>query len=67
MPIDVLLAHANFAALDPKQVERGQPYLPLGTLYAASHLRSAGFEVAVFDATLQPGPEGFGAALDRRR
>lgn len=30
-----------------------QPYLPLGTLYAAALLRQHGFSVAVFDAMLE--------------
>jgi anaerobic magnesium-protoporphyrin IX monomethyl ester cyclase len=65
--IDVLLAHSNFMHLDPKQVEAGKPFFPLGTLYAASHVRSLGFEVALFDATLARGPNEFVAMLERTR
>jgi anaerobic magnesium-protoporphyrin IX monomethyl ester cyclase len=64
---DVLLAHSNFARLDPKQVERGQPYLPLGTLYAAAVLREAGFSVEVFDATFADGPADFERQLHAAR
>src|SRR5690349_9643369 len=49
---DVLLAHAFFLKNDPKQVEKMRPYAPLGTLYAASYLRSRGYSVALFDAML---------------
>jgi radical SAM superfamily enzyme YgiQ (UPF0313 family) len=44
-----------------------QPYLPLGTLYAAAALRDQGFSVAVFDAMLDPPEKGFEAALEHAR
>src|SRR4051812_14228312 len=40
-----------------------QPYPPLGTLYAASLLRSAGISVAVFDTMLNDPEVGFEQAL----
>ncbi|HZF07976.1 MAG TPA: radical SAM protein [Thermoanaerobaculia bacterium] len=64
---DVLLAHAFFLKNDPKQVEKMRPYAPLGTLYAASHLRSRGYSVALFDAMLAEGEEEFAALLDAHR
>ncbi len=64
---DVLLAHAFFLKNDPKQVEKMRPYAPLATLYAASHLRAAGYEVALFDALLAGGEEELAAVLDRHR
>ena len=64
---DVLLAHSFFLRNDPKQVEKMRPYAPLATLYAASHLRAAGYEVALFDAMLAAGEEELAAALDRHR
>jgi len=66
-PVDVLLGHALFMALDPKQAERERPYPPLGTLYAAAVLRDAGWRVALFDAMLAAGPEAFDDALARHR
>ena len=66
-PIDVLLSHSLFMALDPKQIEKNRPYPPLGTLYAAAMLRDAGWRVAVFDAMLASGPEAFERALDATR
>ena len=60
---DILLTHSYHLAYDPKQVRKMQPYPPLGTLYAASALRTAGISVSVFDPMLQdPGP-GFSEAL----
>ena len=64
---DVLLAHSFFLRNDPKQVEKMRPYAPLATLYAASHLRAAGYEVGLFDAVLAAGEEELAAALDRHR
>jgi radical SAM superfamily enzyme YgiQ (UPF0313 family) len=42
-----------------------RPYPPLGTLYAAALLRSAGLSVAVFDTMLNDPEQGFQAALDK--
>jgi radical SAM superfamily enzyme YgiQ (UPF0313 family) len=64
---DVLLAHSFFLKNDPKQVEKMRPYAPLGTLFAASHLRAAGWSVALFDAMLAAGEEELAAALHRHR
>jgi anaerobic magnesium-protoporphyrin IX monomethyl ester cyclase len=65
--VDVLLAHSYHLPYDRKQVRKMQPYLPLGTLYAAGVLRQEGISVAVFDAMLEePGP-GFQEALRLHR
>ena len=45
----VLFSHSYFMRFDPKQWNAGQPYAPLGTLYAAALLRENGYEVSVFD------------------
>lgn len=66
-PIDVLLGHALFMALDPKQADKERPYPPLGTLYAGGMLRATGWRVALFDAMLAAGPEAFDAALADHR
>src|SRR5690348_15306998 len=42
-----------------------QPYPPLGSLYAASYLRSLGYEVSFFDAMLAASVAQWGEALDR--
>src|SRR6202522_1988057 len=44
-----------------------QPYPPLGTLYAAALLRSAGLSVAVFDTMLNDPEAGFQAALEHHQ
>jgi len=46
---DVLITHSYFLRFDSKQWKAMQPYPPLGTLYAVSVLREAGFEVGFFD------------------
>lgn len=63
--IDVLLASANYMALDAKQRRKRRPYPPLATLYAASHLRQIGWNVALFDAMLASGEHEFEAVLAR--
>ena len=46
---DVLFSHSYYLRLDPKQWETMKPYPPLATLYAASALREAGYDVGLFD------------------
>jgi radical SAM superfamily enzyme YgiQ (UPF0313 family) len=60
---DVLLTHSYHLYYDRKQVRKMQPYPPLGTLYAAALLRSAGISVTVFDTMLNDPESGFEAAL----
>lgn len=60
---DVLLAHSYFLQHDPKQIRKMRPYPPLGTLFAASILREAGFSVALFDAMFADGESAFADAL----
>ncbi|RYZ19226.1 MAG: B12-binding domain-containing radical SAM protein, partial [Chitinophagaceae bacterium] len=47
----------------PKQWKLQQPYAPLGTLYAAALLRSAGYAVALHDVTFEHGAARFGQVL----
>jgi anaerobic magnesium-protoporphyrin IX monomethyl ester cyclase len=49
---DILLAHSFFLHFDEKQEAAHMPYPPLGTLYAASRLRSSNITVKLFDAML---------------
>ena len=60
----ILLAHSNFLSSDSKQRARMKPYAPLSTLIAAALLRREGFDVALFDATFEPGVDSFAARLD---
>ena len=64
---DVLLTHSYHLYYDRKQVRKMQPYPPLGTLYAAALLRSAGISVAVFDTMLNDPEAGFQNALRQHR
>ena len=45
----ILFTHSYFLRFDPKQWQTGQPYPPLGTLYAAALLRENGYRVSLFD------------------
>lgn len=42
---------------DPKQWATGQPYAPLGTLYAASVLRENGYAISLFDTMFVQQPQ----------
>lgn len=53
----ILFTHSYFYRFDPKQWETKQPYPPLGTIYAASVMREAGYEVSLFDTALIDSPE----------
>jgi anaerobic magnesium-protoporphyrin IX monomethyl ester cyclase len=64
---DILLAHCNHLYFDRKQARKMQPYPPLQTLLAAACLRHEGFEVALFDCTLEYSDEAFRRALERHR
>ena len=64
---DVLLTHSYHLYYDRKQTRKMQPYPPLGTLYAAALLRSAGLSVALFDTMLDDPEQGFQAALEEYR
>lgn len=64
--IDVLLTHSYHLQYDSKQLQKMQPYRPLGTLYAAAALRAQGFTVALFDTMLRD-PNEFPAFLEETR
>jgi len=49
---------------DPKQWSIGQPYAPLGTLYAASFMRQNGYKVSLFDTMFSEYPEEIIPILD---
>lgn len=61
----ILFSHSYFLQFDPKQVSHGQPYPPLGTIWAAALLRQHGFEVALFDTMFAHSPEEIIPELDR--
>jgi len=49
----VLLTHSYHLPFDPKQLRKMQPYMPIGTLYAATALRENGISVEAFDSMLE--------------
>jgi anaerobic magnesium-protoporphyrin IX monomethyl ester cyclase len=53
----ILFTHSYFLKLDPKQLRNGQPYAPLGTLYAAAVMREEGYDVSLHDVQFTSGPE----------
>ncbi len=64
---DVLLGQSYYLRFDPKLWEAQQPYPPLGTMYAASYLRSRRYRVGLFDAMLARSEADWAVALDRDR
>jgi anaerobic magnesium-protoporphyrin IX monomethyl ester cyclase len=63
----ILFSHSYFLRFDPKQWETGQPYPPLGTLYAAALMRASGFKVSLFDTMFAEGPDNLLAWLEEER
>ena len=61
------MTHTYHLSYDPKQVEKMQPYLPLGTLYAATALVNSGISVEVFDSMLQDPFPGVEEVVRRNR
>lgn len=62
---EVLLTHSYHLPYDTKQSQKMKPYLPLGTLYAATALRKQGITSDVFDVMLEAPEPGFLRALRR--
>lgn len=63
----ILVTHSYHLPFDPKQLRKMQPYMPLGTLYAAAALRESGFSVAAFDSMLESPSTGFIEMLVKHR
>src|SRR6187399_1109812 len=61
----VLFTHSYFLRFDEKQWKLMQPYAPLGTIYAASCLRDAGFEVALHDVMFKTGAEAIEPVMEQ--
>jgi len=64
--MDLLLTHGYFLYEDPKELQIMKPYVPLGILYLASHLRARNFDVEVFDTTFASRQELLGLLQDTR-
>src|SRR6478609_3413548 len=54
---NILFSHSYFLRFDPKQWALGQPYAPLGTLYAAALMREKGYRVSLFDTMFETDPD----------
>ena len=52
--------------MDAKQWQNQTPYLPLGTIYAASLLRENNFDVALFDTALKDSPQEIEPVLSKK-
>ncbi len=63
----IFFTHSYFLRFDPKQWATGQPYAPLGTLYAMAFMRQEGYPVSFFDTMFAKGPEELLPALARQR
>lgn len=63
----ILFSHSYFMRFDPKQWATGQPYAPIGTLYAASLMRKHGHDVSFFDTMFAYGPEEVIIPLQKNR
>jgi anaerobic magnesium-protoporphyrin IX monomethyl ester cyclase len=53
----IFFTHSYFMRFDPKQWATGQPYAPLGTMYAAAFMRQQGYAVSLFDTMFVETPE----------
>jgi anaerobic magnesium-protoporphyrin IX monomethyl ester cyclase len=61
---NILFTHSYFLRFDHKQWALGQPYPPLGTLYAAALMRRNGYKVSLFDTMFAVSPEEVEAELE---
>lgn len=62
---DILLTHAYFLRFDPKQWKAQQPFPPLATMYAASVLREAQFDVAFHDMMFASSAQELSRSIDK--
>ncbi|HWD89954.1 MAG TPA: radical SAM protein [Mucilaginibacter sp.] len=63
----ILFSHSYFLRFDPKQWALGQPYPPLGTLYAAALMRKNGYKVSLFDTMFASTPDEIEAAIEKNK
>jgi len=64
---NILFTHSYFLQFDPKQWSLGQPYAPLGTLYAASLMRVNDYKVSLFDTMFSSTPDEIIPAIDNNK
>ena len=63
----ILFSHSYFLRFDPKQWATGQPYAPIGTLYAAALMREKGYTVSFFDTMFAHAPDDIMPSLDEHK
>jgi anaerobic magnesium-protoporphyrin IX monomethyl ester cyclase len=63
----VLLTHSYHLPYDPKQLRKMQPYMPIGTLYAATALQENGISVVALDSMLEEPSAKLDAILTKYR
>ena len=61
---NILFSHSYFLRFDPKQWATGQPYAPIGTLYAAAWMRQQGHTISFFDTQFAHGPDDIAPSLE---
>lgn len=64
---DILLANSYFLKHDRKEYDSMNLYAPLGTLFAASYLKSKGYDVALFDTMLADSEEDLKNELEKHK
>jgi anaerobic magnesium-protoporphyrin IX monomethyl ester cyclase len=65
--LNILFSHSYFLRFDPKQWATGQPYPPLGTLYAAAICRESGHTVSFFDTMFAEESDAILPALETHK
>ena len=63
----ILFTHSYHLWFDPKQWSIGQPYAPLGTIYAAALMRGHGYQVSLYDVMFVKDPAAVEAVLQEQR
>ena len=63
----ILFTHSYFLRYDPKQWATGQPYAPLGTLYAVAFMRENGYAVSFFDSMFAQNPAEVIPAIENNK
>jgi radical SAM superfamily enzyme YgiQ (UPF0313 family) len=62
---NILFSHSYYLRFDPKQWATGQPYPPIGALYAAALMREKGYKVSFFDTMFAHAPEEIIPSLEK--
>ncbi len=65
--MDILFTHSYFYKMDAKQWNNKTPFLPLGTIYAASLLRKNNYKVSLFDVALKDNPKEIKTILEKEK